>query len=314
MEGEEGGAPIEVPSAEAPPPPSGGETPVVEEAAPAPLTTAEPVELPVEEKPAGTSGYEIFGQDPEKRPGWLNEYLKFQKETGKGFTVSREEIQQLPEVARRMIANLQGDYTKKTQAASEQRKSLEQTTEALADRERAIKFEEASLQKRLLGMQDSVKAGVEKLGTEPRDPFSEEGIAWSAKKAALEAMVEHFFTPMQESMKALEAEAVVTEAARFRENRRSEIVAFADANPDFRTMLPEIEATQKEFPNVPAERIYRMLKAEAPAAAPVDPRFATRQTSRRPVGPRSVQRADGPPPEVVAEGFGAIYNWHEQNQ
>lgn len=189
----------------------------------------------------------------------------------------------LPEDAKKIVANLRADYTKKTQSIAEQRKQLEADRKALLES----------------GFYDKVKAQSESF-TGELDPFNPQSI-----EAKIQAEVAK---RMKELIEPMRQEAELTK-------RQIALDNFKKENPDLAEYKTDIAKLLLADKNLTLEKAYWIVKGQKTTeysrkteAELAEYKKAARDYGLK-VGGANRGKATEIPDHVKAKGAVAIYEW-----
>lgn len=192
----------------------------------------------------------LDGEAPESLRVW-EEVLDEEKKDS--FSVDPAIIDELPDAGKQLLTNFRRAYQNKARDLAELRKETQLALEEAREERRKVAQERAKLSDvfnspELLQL---LKGSSEKDPSQ-LDPFTPEGIQALGQKSAADFMkqvIERITEKSQEEAKRYEAE-----------QRRAEITAFADANPDFES--DELFPTIKQLCNagIDYREAYQMAK------------------------------------------------------
>ena len=194
----------------------------------------------------------------------------------------------LPEDAKKLIANMRSDYTRKTQELAQQRRALEAQQEAMAKNEAFFK-----------SLDETAEQEVE------FNPYDEA----SFKKALEQEVAKR----LQEAMRPMREEHVI-------QQRRAQLDSFKSQNPDFDDLKTDISKILIANEHMKTEEAYWIVKGQKLATQHSDQaveltryREAAKAAGLK-VGGSNRARAGSVPESVKKQGAYAIYNYLESNK
>lgn len=241
--------------------------------------------------------------DEDAKPSWMK---AIEDKGGKGPSTADLEkaiANASPEdmvILQQAITNMRGGMHRGLQGLSEDKGSLKTERTAFDQMKASFEEQRAAFLTQIGSMKLEPMAEGEDV--EPADKFSGDWMAWKARTAALELVEKRLASFSEGFAKAgqEQQDLIAKRAEDVRvESRTAQLVAFSDAHPDFEGMVPQIQEFYAKFGDgagkmaieVPAERVYLMLKAEAVQASEQRIEEARRQGRRSSV--RSSTSAQG---------------------
>lgn len=160
-------------------------------------------------------------------------------QTHRGLKPYNEILQNIPEDARKLVANLRAMATTKTQEVADQRRQLQ------AERENLIRDREALLS-------NSFRQNLENIASKQidHDPWSEEGIQARVQQESAK-MFQQMLAPMQAELEAAKHAA--------------SLEAFKSANPDLQNYRDDIARLLISREDLKLEDAYYMVKGQKAA-------------------------------------------------
>lgn len=197
-------------------------------------------------------------------------------------------INELPEDAKKILANLRSDYTRKTQEIARQQKELESQRQALLESE-AYKNIQA-------------KAAEAPVDADPWDPTAfNQRIEQEVAKRLAEVL-----KPMQEEYTT--------------QQRRAKLEKFKSDNPDLENYKTEIVETLKSNDNLTLEQAYYMVKgrSQTETLRRAEQELSAYKSAAKDYGLKvsvgSVNSGPLKPPASVKRDAYSIYKWLQANQ
>lgn len=205
----------------------------------------------------------------------------------KGVDYNRT-INELPEDAKKILANLRSDYTRKTQEIARQQKELEAQRQALLESDAYKNIQQ--------------KAQEAPVDADPWDPnaFNTRIEQEVAKRLA------EVLKPMQEEYTT--------------QQRRAKLEKFKSENPDLETYKSEIVEVLKTNDNLSLEQAYYLVKGKTQTEKlrQAEQELSAYKTAARDYGLKvsvgSVNSGPLKPPASVKRDAYSIYRWLQANQ
>lgn len=197
-------------------------------------------------------------------------------------------ISELPEDAKKILANLRSDYTRKTQEISRQQKELEAQRQALLESDAYKNIQ-----------QKAQEAPVE------ADPFDPQAFNQRIEQEVAKRLAE-VLRPMQEEFTT--------------QQKRAKLEKFKSENPDLETYKSEIVEVLRGNDNLTLEQAYYMVKgrSQTETLRKAQDELNAYKTAARDYGLKvSVGTTNsGPmkPPTSVKRDAYSVYRWLQANQ
>lgn len=205
----------------------------------------------------------------------------------KGVDYNRT-INELPEDAKKILANLRSDYTRKTQEISRQQKELEAQRQALLESEAYRNIQ--------------AKAAEAPIDADPFDP-----------QAFNQRIEQEVAKRLNEVLKPMQQEFEV-------QQRRQKLEKFKSDNPDLETYKTEIVEVLKTNDNLTLEQAYYMVKGrnQTETLRKAEQELQAYKTAAKDYGLKvsvgSVNTGPLKPPASVKRDAYSVYRWLQANQ
>lgn len=251
---------------------------------------------------AEDGGFDIFAEDAEEQLPYLAQFdLRSDK-----FSVTKDELEQLPMAAKKTVHNLRKGYHDKARSLAEARRQFEQERAQFEQAKMAVGKEREALYA-IFNNPDLMKLAQPPEG-EPPDEYTPEGQRYIAKAAAAEH-VQEFFNSLKKAVDSQNEEYQTQVAAQARAKREAQLQEFAKKHTDFFDHREAIIEMRKSIPGLTAEQAYYTIKGQQLSKKPNE---AERTLNALGGGERSSSPSQSltPPKGLTSR---ELYEWFQRN-